>query len=85
MDAYLLADRLVVHADLPDADPETVSVGLAGDVLTVTAARLSGHGQTAATGRRWPCTGRWRGTAARRASTTGVVTVMVSLRDGTDA
>ena len=42
MGGYLLADRLVVHVDLLDADPRTASVTVDGDVVTVTAAHTSG-------------------------------------------
>jgi HSP20 family molecular chaperone IbpA len=41
MDAYLLADRLVVHVDLLDADPQTASVTLDRDVLLVRAVHTS--------------------------------------------
>jgi hypothetical protein len=37
-----VADRLIVHVDLLDADPHTASVSLDRDVVSVTAAHRSG-------------------------------------------
>jgi HSP20 family molecular chaperone IbpA len=85
MDAYLDADRLVVHVDLLDADPETVSVGMAGDVLTVTAARTSGNGPDTRYRQELSLDRTMARDSVQARVHDGVVTVMVDLRDRTDA
>jgi hypothetical protein len=85
MDAHLHADRLVVHVDLVDADPPTAPVAVDGELVPVTAARTSGN-----------CLDAWyvrqllpyrsvERDRFRARVHDGVVTVMVNLRDGTDA
>jgi HSP20 family molecular chaperone IbpA len=85
MDAYLLADRLVMHVDLLGADPETVSVGLAGDLLTVTAACTSGSDSGARYRQEVSLDRTVVRDGVRARVHDGVVSIMVDLRDGTDA
>jgi HSP20 family molecular chaperone IbpA len=84
MDAYLDADRLVVHVDLLDADPRTASVAVDGDVMTVTAARPFGRGPDSRYRRELSLDGRVTRDRIQARVHDGVVTVTVDLRGDTD-
>lgn len=82
MAAHLLHDRMVVHVDLLDADPETVSVALDGDALIVTAARVAENGADARYAQELSLERKVERDRVRVHD--GVVTVMLDLRDGDD-
>lgn len=84
MDAYLLADRLVAHVDLLDADPRTASVSVDGDVVTVTAAHTSGGRAVAWYAQELAVDRSLEPGCIRARVYDAVVTVTLDLRDGVD-
>jgi HSP20 family molecular chaperone IbpA len=84
MDAYLVADRLIVHVDLLDADPRTASVSLDGDVVSVTAVHRSGDRAGAWYAQSVALDRALEPDCVQARVHDGVVTVTVDLRGGED-